>query len=114
MRKGRNMSDNLEQITDDNFKEKVIDSELPVLIDFWAPWCGPCRMITPMIEQLSSQYQGKLKVVKVNTDESPDTASKYNISAIPTLIILKDGEVMEQVMGVRSREELSELIEKHI
>ena len=108
------MSANIEQVTDENFKERVINSELPVLIDFWAPWCGPCRMIAPMVEQLAAQYQGKLNVVKINTDEASDTASQYNISAIPTLIIIKDGEVMEQVIGVRSREELANLIEKYI
>lgn len=108
------MSGDLVQITDENFQSEVISSELPVLVDFWAPWCGPCRMLGPVVDKLAVQYQGKLKVGKLNTDESPDIASRYNISAIPTVLLFKDGEIVEQVVGLRSREELSRLIEQYI
>ena len=76
-------------VTDSTFKQEVIESEVPVLVDFWAPWCGPCRMVAPVVDEISSQYEGQIKVVKVNTDENPNVASQYGIRSIPTLMIFK-------------------------
>lgn len=85
--------------TDANFEKEVIQSELPVLVDFWAPWCGPCRMVGPVVEELAEKYQGKLKVVKVNTDENQEISVRYGIRSIPTLGVFKGGEVVDGVIG---------------
>jgi thioredoxin 1 len=108
------MSKNIMQFTDDNFQGEVLESALPVLIDFWAPWCGPCRMIAPMVEQLAVDFQGKIKIGKVNIDDAPDIATKYGISAIPTLMLVKNGKIMEKMVGVRSKEELKALLENNL
>lgn len=86
-------------ITDDNFETEVINSEIPVLIDFWAAWCGPCKMIAPIIEELAVEYDGKFKVGKLDVDENQQTAIKYGVRSIPTVLILKDGEVKETIIG---------------
>lgn len=88
------------QITDDNFKDTVINSDKPVLLDFWAEWCGPCRMIGPVVEELSKQYEGQAVIGKVNVDESPETAIQYGIRSIPTLLIFKNGQVVDKQVGV--------------
>jgi len=88
------------QITDDNFETEVIRSNLPVLIDFWAPWCGPCKSIAPVIEELAREYDGRIKVAKLNVDENPVTPSRYAVRGIPNLLILKGGTVKEQIVGV--------------
>jgi thioredoxin 1 len=85
--------------TDANFDQEVIKSELPVLVDFWAPWCGPCRMVGPVVEELAEKYQGKLKVVKVNTDENQEVSLRYGIRSIPTIGVFKDGQVVDGVVG---------------
>ena len=100
------------QVNDANFDAVVLQSQLPVLVDFWAPWCGPCRAIGPIIEELSDEYEGKITVVKMNVDESSETPVKYGIRAIPTLILFKNGEVLEQVTGAVSKSSIATMIEQ--
>ncbi len=82
-----------------DFEEVVLKSNIPVIVDFWAPWCAPCRIIAPVLEQIAQEYAGKVKVVKLNTDENPEIAARYNIRGIPTLLIFKDGKVIDQLVG---------------
>lgn len=102
------------EVKEADFKEVVLDSELPVLVDFWAPWCGPCRMVAPVVEEIAQQYEGKVKVVKLNTDENPQIASQYGIRSIPTLIVFKDGEKKDMVVGAVPKTTLSNTLEKHL
>lgn len=102
------------EVKEADFKEVVLESELPVLVDFWAPWCGPCRMVAPVVEEISQQYEGKVKVVKLNTDENPQIASQYGIRSIPTLMIFKDGQKVEMVVGAVPKTTLSNTLEKHL
>ena len=95
-------------LTDDNFEEEVLRSELPVLVDFWAPWCGPCQMLGPVVEELAKEFEGKVKICKLNVDEGLAAAQKYGVMSIPTLIIFKDGEEVERLVGVRPKEMLAE------
>jgi len=101
-------------VNDANFQAEVLNSQLPVLVDFWASWCGPCRMLAPIVENIAKNYEGKLKVVKLNVDEAGETAAKYGITAIPTLIFFKDGKVAEQKTGFMAEDVLSKLAETHI
>ena len=101
-------------LTDNNFKKEVLESQLPVLVDFWASWCGPCKMITPIIEELAKEYHGKIKVAKLNVEESPKVATQYAIMSVPTLIFFKNGKVMEQAAGVLNKSEIKHKIEAHL
>jgi len=103
---------NVLEVTDDTFEAEVNQCELPVLVDFWAPWCGPCRMVAPVVEAISGKYAGKLKVVKVNVDDSPATATKFGVRSIPTLAILKGGTVQDQVIGALGEDALAEVVDK--
>ncbi|MEM6716033.1 MAG: thioredoxin [Cyanobacteria bacterium P01_D01_bin.6] len=102
------------QVTDSSFKQDVLESELPVLVDFWAPWCGPCRMVAPVVDEISEQYDGQVKVVKLNTDENPSVASQYGIRSIPTLMIFKDGQRVDMVVGAVPKTTLANTLEKYI
>lgn len=108
------MSENVLEFTDDNFQSEVLESDQPVLVDFWAPWCGPCKMLTPTIEELAGEFNGKVRVGKVNTDENPQTASGQNISAIPTVMLFKNGEVVDRFVGVTPKEKFAASLESHL
>jgi thioredoxin 1 len=101
-------------LTEDNFDEEVLNSGTPVLVDFWAEWCGPCKMVGPTIEELAKEYKGRAKVGKVNVDQYPGIAEKYGIRGIPTLILFSKGEVAEQLVGVQSKEKMVEIIDKNL
>ncbi len=98
-------------VTDAEFTEEVLNSDLPVLVDFWADWCGPCKMVAPVVEELANDYDGKLKVMKVDVDSSPLTAGTYGIRSIPTLLIFKDGKPVQQVVGAVPKQMLQEKID---
>jgi thioredoxin 1 len=102
------------QVTDSSFKQEVLDSDVPVLVDFWAPWCGPCRMVAPVVDEIAEQFVGQIKVVKVNTDENPSVASQYGIRSIPTLMIFKDGQRVDMVVGAVPKTTLATTIEKYL
>lgn len=102
------------EFTDTNFKTEVLESKLPVLVDFWATWCGPCKMITPIVEELAKEYHGKMKIGKVNVDDNPKTATSYGIMSIPTLIFFKDGKVMDQAVGALNKAQLKKKIEENL
>ena len=105
-------SDKMVTITDGNFESEVLKSSQPVLIDFWATWCAPCRAIAPVVEALAAEYQGKLKVGKVNIDEHPKTPTTYDVRSIPTLLLFKDGKVIGQIVGAVPRPKIEDLIKK--
>ncbi|MGD1808371.1 thioredoxin [Dapis sp. BLCC M126] len=101
-------------VTDSSFQEDVLNSDLPVLVDFWAPWCGPCRMVGPVVDEIAGQYEGKIKVVKLNTDENPNVASQYGIRSIPTLMIFKGGQRVDMVVGAVPKTTLANTLEKYL
>lgn len=97
-------------LTQENFEEEVLNSSLPVLVDFWATWCGPCKMIAPVVEEIADEYEGKIKVGKVNVDEEDELAAEYSISSIPTLLIFKNGEIVHTLIGYRPKEQILEYL----
>ncbi len=102
----------LQAVSDDDFQAEVAEAPLPVLIDFWAPWCGPCRAIGPMVEELAGEYDGRLKVVKMNVDDNPKTPAQFGVRGIPNLLILKSGQVKEQIIGAVPKSQLVKAIDK--
>jgi thioredoxin 1 len=102
------------EVTDQTFDAEVLKSEQPVLVDFWAAWCGPCRMIAPTVEALASEYAGKAKVAKMNVDENQMTPTQYNVRGIPTLLLFKGGKVQEQIVGAAGRDTIENMIKKHL
>ncbi|MBW1867377.1 MAG: thioredoxin [Deltaproteobacteria bacterium] len=106
------MADYALEINDDSFEAEVLQSDKPVLVDFWAPWCGPCKAIGPMIEQLASSFDGKVKFTKCNVDDNPLTPVKFGIKAIPTLMFFKDGDMAEQIIGLVAKAKLEEALNK--
>ena len=108
------MSENTFVATDQNFEEEVIKSTVPVVIDFWAAWCGPCKMIAPTLDELAQEFAGKAKIGKLNVDENREIAGKYGIRGIPSLLLFKDGEIKDQMVGVHSKQEISNMISKSL
>ncbi|HLV01213.1 MAG TPA: thioredoxin [Acidobacteriota bacterium] len=108
------MSDQIKEVTDESFQSEVLESKEPVLVDFWAAWCAPCRMLAPTIEQIASDYQGRARVVKLNVDENAEISARYNIKGIPTLLLFKDGEVKDQIVGATSRDNIARMIDKQL
>ena len=102
---------NVSELSSDNFDQEVLKSETPVLVDFWAPWCGPCRQITPMIEELAADNEGSVKVTKVNIDDNPQTAQQFGVMSIPTLMVFKNGEVTDRFVGVQPKVKLQEALD---
>ena len=99
-------------VSDAEFEREVLKSDKPVLVDFWAPWCGPCRMVAPIVEELADEYQGQVRFFKLNTDDNVETAAKYGIRSIPTLLMFKGGETVDQIIGFRPKGDLKRVIDK--
>ncbi|HCX88280.1 MAG TPA: thiol reductase thioredoxin [Gammaproteobacteria bacterium] len=108
------MSDNIIHVSDDSFEQEVLQSEKPVLIDYWAEWCGPCKMIAPVLDEVANEYADKIRVAKLNIDENPATPPKYNVRSIPTLLLFKDGEVQAQQVGAVSKAQLTAFLDENI
>jgi thioredoxin 1 len=105
---------NVAQVSDASFEGDILKSDVPVLVDFWAPWCGPCRSVAPIVDDLATQYAGKLKVAKINVDESTEVAMKYQITSIPTFIVFKNGQVADRALGALPRSEFVKLIDRNL
>jgi thioredoxin 1 len=108
------MAGNTIEVDDQNFEQEVINAELPTLVDFWAPWCAPCHMVSPIVEEIGVENPDKLKVVKLNVDNAPEIAARYGIRAIPSLLLFKNGEVAARTIGAQPKEELEKIIEPHL
>jgi thioredoxin 1 len=108
------MAGSVLEFTDGNFQSEVLSSQQPVLVDFWAPWCGPCKMLAPTIEQLAGEFEGKVRIGKLNTDDNPQVASSYGISAIPTVLLFKGGNIVERFVGVTPKGKMADSLTSHI
>ena len=108
------MAGNLLEFTDDTFEAEVLKSDLPVLVDFWAPWCMPCKMIMPLVEELADEYAGKVKIGKVNADDSGTTAAGFAVTGLPTLMLFSNGEVVDKLVGAPAKEHMTAMLEKHL
>mgnify|MGYP001803052797 CR=1 FL=1 len=108
------MSDAIVQVTDATFHNEVLESELPVLVDYWAEWCGPCKMIAPILDALADEYAGKLKIGKINIDDNPDTPARFGVRGIPTLMLFKDGEMIATKVGALSKSQLAAFLDSHL
>ena len=107
-------AENVQTFTDSNFEESVMKAGQPVLVDFWAEWCGPCKRLAPTIDALATDYAGKIRIGKLNVDDNPDTAFKFNVRGIPALLLFKGGQVVESVVGVAPKDDLKKVIDKHL
>ena len=107
-------SENMIELTTSNFDDETKKADAPILVDFWAEWCGPCRMVAPVLEQLAKDYAGKVRVGKVNVDEHSSIAARYGVQSIPTLLLFKQGKVVEQYIGSTSRDVLAKILDKHV
>ena len=108
------MNEHVKEVTDQSFDQEVLQSQEPVLVDFWAAWCAPCRMLAPTIDQVAGDYAGKAKIVKLNVDDNVETSGRYNIRGIPTLLLFKDGEVKDQIVGATSKDHITRLIDAQL
>ena len=108
------MAGNLTEVTDNNFAAEVLEAGQPVLVDFWAPWCGPCRAVAPVLEQLQDELTGRLKIVKINVDENNEIAGALGVRSIPTLVVFKDGKAVEGAIGALSKQQMLELLQPHL
>ncbi len=108
------MAENIFTTTDANFESDVLKSNVPILVDFWAEWCGPCRALAPKLEELATEYNGRVKVVKVDIDQNQETPAKFRVRGVPTLVLFKDGQVVDQMVGNYPKENIQEMLNKHI